>query len=80
MRLVDDDQAGAGRELGQHLVAEVGVVEALGADEQDVDRALLDVGEDLLPVVGVGGVDRRGVDAGAFGGGDLVAHQGEQRD
>ena len=33
---------------------------------------------DLLPVVGVGGVDGVGPDAGALGGRDLVAHQGQQ--
>ena len=38
MRLVDDEQAGVGRERGQHLVAEVGVVEPLRGDQQHVDR------------------------------------------
>ena len=66
-------------ELGQHLVAELGVVQALGADEQDVDLAGLDLAVDQRPVVGVGGVDRHRVDAGAVGGLDLVAHEREQR-
>ena len=37
VRLVDDEQAAAPGQVGQLLVAEPGVVEPLGADEQDVD-------------------------------------------
>ena len=34
---------------------------------------------DRLPLLDVGGVDGHRADAGALGGGDLVAHQGQQR-
>ena len=79
VRLVDDEHPGGAGELGQHLVAELGVVQTLGADEQDVDLAGLDLAVDQRPVVGVGGVDRDRVDAGALGRLDLVAHEREQR-
>ena len=79
VRLVDDEHPGGAGELGQHLVAELGVVQTLGADEQDVDLAGLDLAVDQRPVVGVGGVDRDRVDAGAVGRLDLVAHEREQR-
>src|SRR5690606_2693229 len=36
VRLVDDDQAGAGGQRGQHPVSEVGVVQPLRADQEDV--------------------------------------------
>ena len=79
VRLVDHEQAGGGGQLGQHVVAEVGIVEPLRADQQHVDRAAADLGGDLLPLVEVGRVDRAGVDAGPGGRLDLVAHQREQR-
>ncbi len=79
VRLVDHQQAGGGGELGQHLVAEVGVVQPLGADQQDVDLPGGDLGLDLVPLVGVGRVDGAGVDAGPGRRLHLVAHQGEQR-
>lgn len=79
MGLVDHDQPGALGQLGQHVVAEVGVVEPFGADQQHVDQALGHPPVDLLPLLGVGGVDGHGPDAGALGGGDLVAHQRQQR-
>jgi len=77
--LVHDHEPGALGELGQHAVAEVGVVEPFRADEQDVDLARGDVGVDGLPLLEVRRVDRRGVDAGPLGGGDLVAHERQQR-
>ena len=79
VRLVDDQQAGGRGQPGQHLVAEAGVVEALGRDQQHVDEAGGDVVVDLLPLLDVGGVDGHGPDAGPLGGGDLVAHQGQER-
>ena len=39
VRLVDDQQAAGRGQPGQHLVAEAGVVEPLGADQQHVDLA-----------------------------------------
>ena len=43
VRLVDHDEAGVGGERGQHLVAEVGIVQPLGADQQHVDVAVGDL-------------------------------------
>ena len=77
--LVDDQQPGGRGEAGQHRVAEAGVVQPLGADQQHVDLAGRDLLLDRLPLLDVGGVDRDRADAGALGGGDLVAHQREQR-
>jgi hypothetical protein len=76
--LVDHHEAGLGRQAGEGDVAEVGVVEALGRDQEDVDHAGPDLVVDALPRVAVGGVDRDGADAGAPGGGDLVAHEREE--
>ena len=79
VRLVDDDEPGAGRQVGQDLVAEDRVVEALGGHQQDIDVPGAHLRLDLVPLGGVGRVDGDGVDAGAPGGGDLVAHEGQQR-
>ena len=79
VRLVDHEQAGALGQLGQHVVAEAGVVEPLGADQQHVDLAGGDLRLDAGPVLGVGRVDGDRADAGPLGGVDLVAHQREQR-
>ena len=79
VRLVDHEQPAGGGQLGQHLVAEAGVVQPLGTDQQDVDLTGADGVLDGLPVLDVGGVDGDGTDAGALGGGDLVAHQRQQR-
>lgn len=79
MRLVDDEKAGGGGQFRQDVVAEVGVVEPLRADQQHVHRARGDLGADGLPLLGVGGVDGPGVDVGSGGGVDLVAHEREQR-
>ncbi len=68
VRLVDHEQAGGGREPRQHLVAEAGVVEPLGADQQHVDLAGQDRLLDRLPVLDVGGVDGDRADPGALGG------------
>ena len=79
VRLVDHQQAAGRGQPGQHLVAEAGVVEPLGADQQHVDLAGADRVVDRLPLLDVGRVDGDRADAGALGGRDLVAHQGEQR-
>ena len=79
VRLVDHDQAGVGRQRGQHLVAEVGVVEPFRADQQHVEVAGGDALVDLVPFGDVARVDRRGTHAGPLGGRDLVAHQRQQR-
>ena len=79
VRLVDHQQAGRRGELRQHVVAEVGVVQPLGADQQHVHRARGDLRLDGVPLLEVGRVDRPGGDAGPGGRLDLVAHQREQR-
>ena len=79
MRLVDHQHPSARREPGEDAIAEIGVVQALGADQQHVDLARVDRGVRALPVGGVGGVDRDGPDARALGRLDLVAHQREKR-
>ena len=79
VRLVDDEHARARREPGEHPIAEIGVVEPLGADQQHVDLARVDRRVGALPVGGVGGVDRDRPDARPLRGLDLVAHQREQR-
>ena len=79
VRLVDHQQSTGRRQPGQHLVAEAGVVETLGADQQDVDLTGVDRDVDRLPVLDVRRVDRDRADAGPLGGRDLVAHQGQQR-
>ncbi len=79
VRLVDDQQPAGRRQPRQHLVAEAGVVQPLGRDEQHVDLAGRDLLVDRLPLLGVRGVDRHRPDAGPLGGRDLVAHQRQQR-
>ena len=79
VRLVDDEQAGGLGQLGEHLVAERRVVQALRADQQYVDLARVDLRADGLPVLDVGGVDGGRADARSLGRLDLVAHQREQR-
>ena len=61
--LVDDEQAAGRGQPGQHLVAEAGVVEPLGADQEHVDLAGPDRVVDRLPRLDVGGVDRHRADA-----------------
>ena len=78
VRLVDDDQAGVGCEGREDLLPESRIVEPLGGHQQDVDGALAHPGLDVRPLRGVGGVHGDGVDAGAPGRRDLVAHEGEQ--
>ena len=79
VRLVDDEQPDARDEQRQHRVAEPRVVQPLGADEEQVDRVLLELAADLLPLVDVRRVDRHRADAEPLGRGDLVAHEREQR-
>ncbi len=79
VRLVDHDQAGVGGQRGQHLVAEVGIVQPFRADQQDVEFAVGDPRVDVVPVGDVARVDGRGAHPGPLGGGHLVAHQRQQR-
>ena len=78
VRFVDDDQACAGDER-RESACEARVGETFGRDEEHVDGAGVDVGQDAVPVVDVGGVDRDRPQPGSLGGGELVAHEGEQR-
>ena len=79
VRLVDHEQPDALGEQRQHRVAELRVVEPLGADQQQVDRVRGEQLADLLPRVAVGRVDRVRADPEPLGRGDLVAHQRQQR-
>lgn len=79
MRLVDDEQPCASGEVGQLLGAEGRVVEPFRADEQDVDRVVGERLTYLRPVESVGGVHCHCADPGACRGGDLVAHERQQR-
>jgi hypothetical protein len=77
--LVHDEQADALDEQRQHPLAELRVVQALGADQQEVDRVGVELLADGIPVVAVRRVDRHRADAEPPGGGDLVAHEREER-
>ncbi len=79
VRLVDDEQPARGSQLRQDGVAELRVVQPLGREQQHVDLPCRDGVVGGPPFVDVGGVDGGRVDPGALRGGDLVAHQGEQR-
>lgn len=78
MRLVDHQKAGRGSELGQQLLAEVHRIEALRAHKEYVGLTALDLLVDGVPFLGIGGVDRPGLDTGPRRRLDLVAHQREQ--
>ena len=80
VRLVDDEQAGGRGQLGQDGVAEAGVVEPLGADQQHVDLAPGD--RRRRPASQSSTLAELTVTArmpARCGGGDLVAHQRQQR-
>ena len=77
--LVDHDHADACSEEGPDPFAEPGVVEALGADEQQVDLVGGHRAFDLVPLVDVRAVDRGRPDPDPFGCEELVAHEGQQR-
>ncbi len=79
VRLVHDQQADPLGQLGQPVLAEVGVVETLRAHQQDVDLARGQLLAHRGPLGDVAGVDGVGTDPGAGGGLDLVAHQRQQR-
>jgi hypothetical protein len=53
VRLIDDEEPARGGEVRQYVVTEVGVVEPLGGDEQDVHLAAPDLLVDLFPLDGV---------------------------
>ena len=65
VRLVDHQQPDALGEQRQHLVAELRVVEPLGADQQQVDGVGVEQLAHLVPLVAVGRVDRVRADARA---------------
>ena len=79
VRLVDHEQPDALDEQRQHRVAELRVVQALGADEQQVDRVLRQQPLHLVPRIAIGRVDRVRPDPQPLRGRDLVAHQRQQR-
>ena len=77
--LVDYDQAGISCQGREHLIAEVRVVQALGADQKDVEIIGCDAGMDVVPFGDVARIDGCGAHSGTFGRTDLVSHQGQQR-
>jgi hypothetical protein len=77
--LVDDHQSSVLRQRRQHLVAKVGVVQPFRADQQHVEITTADPVVDLGPVGDVARVDGGRVHPGPLGGGDLVAHERQQR-
>ena len=79
VRLVDHHEAHPGREQRQHLVPELRVVQALGADQQQVHRVVGEQPAHGVPLVAVRRVDRVRPDPQTLRGRDLVAHQRQQR-
>ena len=79
MPAVDDEEPRVPRQLWQHAVAEVRVVQPFRADQQDVDLSGRHLLLDPRPLLRIGRVDRRGVHLGGRGGLHLVAHQRQQR-
>ena len=69
----------AAADLRQHAGHEVGVAEALGRDQEDVDRVGRERLLDRRPLVDVARVDRVRPQPEPAGHRDLVAHQREQR-
>lgn len=67
------------RRAGKDLVAEVGVVEPLGTDQQHIHLARGHLLLDGLPLLRVRRVDRAGTDTGTGRRLHLVAHQREER-
>ena len=79
VRLIDDEEPDALGEQRQHRVAELRVVEPLGADQQEIDGVAGQQLLHLVPRLAVRRVDRMRADPEPLGCGDLVAHQRQQR-
>ena len=79
VRLVDDDEAGVGGQGRQNGVAKVRVVQPLRAHQQHVDLTGGDPTANVVPLGDIAGIDGCGPNPGALRGGNLVAHQGQQR-
>lgn len=78
VRLVDHDEPGIGGQLGQHRIAEVGIVQTLGTDQQHIDLARGDLRMDIVPFGDVARIDRCRNNSGSFGRDNLVAHERQQ--
>ncbi len=76
--LVAHQGEGAGPQRVEHPAAEAAVGQTLGGNQQQIDLVGGDPGLQVVPGVDVGGVDRHRSQTEPFGGGHLVAHQGEQ--
>ena len=76
--LVDHEAAHPGGEARQHVAAERRVVEPLGADAKQVQGVGRQVGLHHRPLLHVGRVDGGCGHPHAPGGGDLVAHEGQE--
>ena len=79
VRLVDDEQAAASRQIRKLLLAEARVVEALRTHEQDVDSVLRQGATHVVPVLRIRRVHRHGTDPRTLRRTDLVPHQRQQR-
>ena len=77
--LVDDDHARRPRQLRQHVVAELRIVQPLRRHQQHVDPAAGHAPLDVVPLRHVRAVDGFRLDARTPGRRDLVAHQRQQR-
>jgi hypothetical protein len=77
--LVDDQQPDRPCEQRQHRLAKARIVQPLGADQQQIEGVLGQGGADLVPLLTVGRIDGVGAQPQARGGGELVAHEREQR-
>ena len=79
VRLVDDEQPAACGERGSCSSRKRGLLSRSGVTSSTSTSSAASACAHVVPLVGVGGVDGHGADAGALGGGDLVAHEREQR-
>jgi hypothetical protein len=79
VRLIDHQEPNPLDEQRQHGVAELPIVQPLGADEQQVHRVLREKPLHLLPCIPIGRVDRVSPNPKPLGRRDLVAHQRQQR-
>ena len=77
--LVDHQEPHGRGEQRQHPLAELGIVQPLRADQQQVDGVRGEPGADVVPLLAVGAVDGVRAQSQPARRGDLVAHQGQQR-
>ena len=79
MRFVDDQHRDLCSDTRQDLCTEAFVRQAFGRDKEDIDFPPHELVLDLIPVIGVIGVDRGGANTHALSRSNLVSHQCKQR-